>query len=116
MQVSPLTVGQIVGRAIELEEGVQLALQHGQCLQQLLGVHRADGALLLAPLHLAEVEGDRAVGHGLLVQVLGVPANERRHVVTWRQTTNDPTQERIDIRGASEQIIEGGGGAFNLSR
>lgn len=80
------TIGQIIGGAVKLEQGVQLSLQHGQRLQQLLRVHGANGALLLAALHLAEVECDRAIGHGLIVQILGVPADERGHVVTWRST------------------------------
>ena len=37
---------------------------------------------------LAEVEGGGPVGDGLLAEVLGVPPDERGHVVPWKRTNS----------------------------
>lgn len=38
--------------------------------------------VLLPSLHLGEIHSHQSVGHGLLVQVVAVPSEEGRHVVT----------------------------------
>lgn len=40
------------------------------------------------PLDLAEVKGDSPIGQGLLVEVLGVPPDERRHVISCHIITS----------------------------
>lgn len=37
---------------------------------------------ILPSLHLGEIHRHQSVGHGLLVQVVAVPSDEGRHVVT----------------------------------
>lgn len=39
----------------------------------------------LPPLDLAEVEGDSPVGQCLLIEVLGVTPDERRHIIACIQ-------------------------------
>lgn len=66
----------------KIQESVQLVLQCGEGLQQLLGVHLTKGAAVLPSLDFAKIECDRSVGKGLLAQVLGVTSHKGRHIVT----------------------------------
>lgn len=97
---------------VELEERVDLSLQHRHAFQQLLsghGPHHALGpvGIVTEPssvtdsrerarrwercsihspfLHSGEIESHLTVGEGLLVQVPAVPSDERRHVVAWME-------------------------------
>lgn len=88
----------------KIQESVQLVLQCGEGLQQLLGVHLTKGAAVLPSLDFAKIECDRSVGKGLLAQVFGVTSHKGRHIVTLNSTFIEKTAE-LKICIARSQIL-----------